>query len=218
MISSALAAVALLPSVSHRPEPASSAAAVGRRAALGVSVAAAAAAPSRAAAEGLSYSDGYTSAAGGWTAHEGPFDASYFRDFQDSKTAPGFKYKFLREGGGEKPQPFQKVFVHYTGYLTDGTRFDTSYKPSYKADLKGAEEPFGFRLNKGKVISGWEGIVSGMTVGQRVVVYIPPEYAYGEQGAGSKIPPNSPLVFYMELVKLGNIKGDKPRVGAGFTS
>ena len=141
--------------------------------------------------------------AGAWTNHVGAFDDAYFSDFTESKTAAGFKYKILKEGDGPKPEPFQRVYVQYKGYLLDGTQFDTSYK--------GNNEPFSFRLNKRKVISGWEGIVSGMKVGQRVAVLIPPEYAYGDKGIGP-IPPNSKLLFYMELVSLGNIKGDKPRL------
>lgn len=83
-----------------------------------------------------------------------------------------------------------------TGYLLDGTKFDSSYDRN---------EPFKFRLGKGKVITGWEGILPGMTVGQRVIVRVPPEFAYGEKSVG-KIPANSPLLFYMELLELGNIK------------
>lgn len=64
------------------------------------------------------------------------------------------------------------------------------------------------------MIPGWESIVSGMKLGQKVVARIPSQYAYGAEGAGSKIPPNSDLVFYIELVRLGTIKGDKPRLGA----
>ena len=143
--------------------------------------------------------------AGAWTKHEGAFDDAFFKDFQESKSASGFKYKFITNPPDdvEKPQPYQKVFVHYTGYTLDGKKFDSSYS-------KG-DEPFSFRLNKGKVIRGWEGIVPGMKVGQRVCVKIPAEFAYGDKGIGP-IPPNSDLVFYMELVSLGNIKGDKPRL------
>lgn len=136
-----------------------------------------------------------------WADHKGPFTADFFKDFKTADT--GFAYKFLQEGSGDKPVPFQKVFVHYTGYLVDGTQFDTSYPG----------EPFRFRLAKGKVIPGWESIVVGMKPGMRVVVRIPYKYAYGDKGIG-KIPPQSDLIFYMELVKLGNIKGDKPRLGA----
>ena len=92
--------------------------------------------------------------------------------------------------------------MHYTGYLMDGTKFDSSYKDS---------APYKFRLNKGKVITGWESVVRGMRPGQKVIVTIPPEFAYGSKGKGP-VPKDATLVFYMELVRLGNIKGDKPRL------
>ena len=131
-----------------------------------------------------------------WTLHEGPFGDEFFKDFSVSKAESSFKYKFIKEGdGGPKPVPFQKVAVNYRGYLLDGTLVDSSY---------GRGKPFKFRLGKGKVIRGWEGIVPGMTKGMRVIVRVPAEYAYGDQKVG-KIPPNSPLVFYMELVELLDI-------------
>ena len=113
---------------------------------------------------------------------QGVFDDAFFASFEEWR---GFLFKFIEEApGGEKPQPFQKVFVHYTGYLLDGTKFDSSYD-------KGP--PFSFRMNKGKVISGWEAVVGGMRTGMKVVVRIPPEFAYGPAGAGV-IPANAPLV------------------------
>ncbi|KAL1507341.1 hypothetical protein AB1Y20_008187 [Prymnesium parvum] len=139
---------------------------------------------------------------GTWTKHEGPFDSAFFKDFTTTPT--GFMYKKINSPDDEKPVPFQKVFVHYTGYLMDGTKFDSSY----------GREPFSFRLGKGKVINGWEATVGGMTVGQKVIVKIPPQYAYGDKQTGP-IPPNSDLVFYIELLKLGGIKGDKPRLPIG---
>lgn len=133
-----------------------------------------------------------------WTKHEGPFDDAFFADFQVSKAESSFQYKFLKDGdGGAKPVPNQKVSVNYRGYLLDGTLVDSSFGNGGK--------PFRFRLGKGKVILGWEGIVPGMTAGQRVIVRVPPQYAYGDKKVG-KIPPNSPLVFYMELVELLDIK------------
>lgn len=138
---------------------------------------------------------------GSWTNHEGPFDASFFADF--TATPNGFVYKKVTSPDTEKPVPFQKVFVHYTGYLEDGTKFDSSYD----------REVFSFRLGKGKVIPGWEATVGGMTVGQKVIVKIPAQYAYGDKKIGP-IPPNSNLIFYIELKKLGGIKGDKPRLGS----
>lgn len=96
---------------------------------------------------------------GAWTKHEGRFDQTFFKDF--TTTPNGFVYKKLNSPETEKPVPFQKVFVQYTGYLEDGTKFDSSYD-------KGGGQPFSFRLGKGKVIPGWEATVGGMTVGQQV--------------------------------------------------
>lgn len=131
---------------------------------------------------------------GSWTRHDGPFEPDFFNDFRTTDT--GFAYKILRDGDGVKPVNLQSVSVHYTGYLLDGKKFDSSYDK---------DQPFKFRLGKKKVILGWESIVSGMSKGMRVVVKVPPQYAYGDKGVGP-IPPNSNLIFYMELVRLGSIK------------
>lgn len=80
------------------------------------------------------------------------------------------------------------MYVHYSGYLLDGTKFDSSY------DRKDA---FKFRLGKGKVITGWEAVVGGMRLGQKVIVKIPPQFAYGDKSVGP-IPANSPLVAASE--------------------
>lgn len=156
-----------------------------------------------AAASALVLSPRPSSAAdGSWAQHSGPFTPDFFADGFQS-TDSGFQYKFVLSGEGDKPASMQQVFVHYTGYLLDGQQFDSSY----------GREPFKFRLGKGKVIPGWEAVVAGMRPGQKVIVKIPPEYAYGGQAVGP-IPANAPLVFYIELVRLGNIKGDKPRLSA----
>jgi len=77
---------------------------------------------------------------GAWAVHTGPFTDAFFQDgFKTSAT--GFLYKFVEPGTGEKPVNMQQVFVHYTGYLLDGTKFDSSY----------GKDPFKFRLGKGKV-------------------------------------------------------------------
>ena len=131
--------------------------------------------------------------AGAWAAHTGAFDESFLSGLESSPS--GIRYKFLRQGAGEKPVSGQKVYVEYSGYLLDGTRFDSSFE----------KKPFSFRLGKGKVISGWEGLVQGMRPGMRIVAAIPPQFAYGDKGIGP-IPAGAPLVFYMELVKLGDIK------------
>ena len=134
---------------------------------------------------------------GSWAVHEGAFDDGFFRDFTVSKASPDFVYKFVEKpDAGEKPVPGQKVWVNYCGYLLDGKKFDSSYSK---------DEPFSFRVGKGKVISGWEAVVQGMVPGQKVIVRIPPQYAYGDKGIGP-IPGGASLVFYMELVALGNIK------------
>lgn len=138
---------------------------------------------------------------GTWAEHTGAFDDDFFKGFKSTDT--GFKYKFVSPGEGEKPKEQQNVYVHYTGYLLDGTQFDTSY------DGKG---PFKFRLGEGKVITGWESIIYGMKPGQKVIVTIPPEYAYGDKKQ-DKVPAGSTLVFYMELLRLGKVKGEKTSYG-----
>ena len=132
---------------------------------------------------------------GSWTLHKGSFNDFFFKDFKTTET--GFAYKIINEGDGVKPVQSQSVTVHYTGYLMNGEKFDSSYDK---------DKPFRFRLGKGKVILGWESVVGGMSKGMRVIVKVPAKYAYGDKGAGSAVPPNSDLVFFMELVRLGSIK------------
>jgi len=119
----------------------------------------------------------------------------FFKDFKTTET--GFVYKFVADGDGDKPVQGQSVLMHYTGYLLNGKKFDSSYDRGV---------PFKFKLGGGKVITGWEAIVAGMVKGQRVCVKIPPQYAYGDKGVGP-IPPNAELVFYMELYRLFPIEG-----------
>lgn len=138
---------------------------------------------------------------GTWAEHTGAFDDDFFKGFKSTDT--GFKYKFVEPGEGEKPKELQNVYMHYTGYLLDGTQFDTSY------DGNG---PYKFRMGEGKVITGWESIIYGMKVGQKVIVSIPPEYAYGDKKQ-KNIPAGSTLVFYMELLRMGKVKGEKTTYG-----
>jgi FKBP-type peptidyl-prolyl cis-trans isomerase FkpA len=109
-------------------------------------------------------------------------------------TASGLKYEDLVEGTGAAAKSGDNVSVHYTGWLTDGTKFDSSLD---------RRSPFGFSLGAGRVIKGWDEGVAGMKVGGKRKLHIPADLAYGSRGAGGVIPPNSELVFEVELLKIG---------------
>ena len=105
----------------------------------------------------------------------------------------GLEYEDQITGDGDEAMPGQNVEVHYTGWLTDGTEFDSSHNRN---------ETFKFKLGGGQVIAGWDQGVAGMKIGGSRKLTIPPEMGYGERGAGGVIPPNATLIFKVELIGL----------------
>lgn len=97
----------------------------------------------------------------------------------------------INVGSGDEAVAGKTVVVHYTGWLTNGVKFDSS---------KDRDEPFDFPLGAGHVIRGWDQGVAGMKVGGKRKLTIPPELGYGARGAGGVIPPNATLVFEVELL------------------
>ncbi len=108
-------------------------------------------------------------------------------------TASGLKYIDIKVGNGATPKAGQTVEVHYTGWLTDGKKFDSS---------KDRNTPFSFPLGQGRVIKGWDEGLSTMKVGGVRKLIIPPALGYGAAGAGAAIPPNATLVFEVEFLSI----------------
>ena len=108
-------------------------------------------------------------------------------------TESGLVFEDISEGAGDAAAAGKMVSVHYTGWLTDGTKFDSS---------KDRNDPFMFPLGAGHVIRGWDEGVQGMKVGGVRKLTIPSQLGYGERGAGGVIPPNATLVFEVELLKI----------------
>jgi len=106
-------------------------------------------------------------------------------------TQSGLQYEILASGSGKSPSASDSVTVHYRGTLTDGTEFDSSHKRG---------QPAVFPVNR--VIPGWTEALQLMKEGDKWKLTIPPQLAYGERGAGKLIPPNSTLVFEVELIKV----------------
>jgi len=107
------------------------------------------------------------------------------------KTDSGLQYWDIKVGTGDEAKSGDKVKVHYTGWFTSGKKFDSSVD---------AQQPYTFTLGQGNVIKGWDEGVAGMKVGGKRQLRIPPELAYGEQGYKNIIPPNSTLIFDVQLL------------------
>ena len=109
-------------------------------------------------------------------------------------TSSGLQYVDLTLGTGATAEAGQTVIVHYTGWLENGNKFDSSVDRG---------QPFSFPLGAGRVIKGWDEGVASMKVGGKRTLIIPPQLGYGARGAGGVIPPNATLVFEVELLGVG---------------
>jgi FKBP-type peptidyl-prolyl cis-trans isomerase FkpA len=112
-------------------------------------------------------------------------------EMPEKMTDSGLKYEDLVVGDGTAAEAGQVVTVHYTGWLENGTKFDSSLDRN---------DPFRFNLGKGQVIRGWDEGVAGMRIGGKRRLTIPSQLGYGASGAGGVIPPNATLIFEVELL------------------
>jgi FKBP-type peptidyl-prolyl cis-trans isomerase len=110
---------------------------------------------------------------------------------EETTTPTGLKYTDLQVGTGDEAKAGQTVSVHYTGWLENGQKFDSSLD---------RRQPFQFKLGAGQVIQGWDQGVAGMKVGGKRKLTIPASLGYGARGAGGVIPPNATLIFEVELL------------------
>jgi peptidylprolyl isomerase len=115
------------------------------------------------------------------------------RTAMEKQTTPsGLGYIEILVGTGDSPKTGDKVTVHYSGFLTDGKKFDSSVDRG---------QPFTFTIGRGQVIKGWDEGVMSMKVGGKRKLIIPPQLGYGSRGAGGVIPPNAELIFDVELLR-----------------
>ncbi len=112
---------------------------------------------------------------------------------EDNKIKPELKIETMEQGQGQEVKKGDFISVHYTGYLENGTKFDSSVDRG---------EPFEFQIGQGYVIQGWEQGIIGMKVGEKRKLTIPPELGYGSTGSGGVIPPNATLIFEVELLEI----------------
>ena len=108
-------------------------------------------------------------------------------------TASGLQIEIIEAGSGDRPHTGDQVKVHYTGWLTNGDKFDSSVDRG---------QPFVFVLGVGSVIGGWDEGVATMQIGEKAKLTLPPDLGYGATGAGGVIPPNATLVFEVELLEV----------------
>ena len=123
-----------------------------------------------------------------------PFvDKDFSLPAEEKQLESGLRYLDHINGTGASAAENSTVFVHYSGYLADGTKFDSSHDRG---------QPFSFTLGAGRVIKGWDEGIIGMKIGGKRTLIIPPDLGYGERGAGGVIPPNSTLMFEVELLDI----------------
>ena len=145
----------------------------------------------------------------------GPLMAKKVAEFaklksESTKSESGLQYKITSKGKGAKPAEGTTVYIHYAGYLEDGSLFDSSYeqvnKDSGKFDEMRASQngyqPFPFQIgNKGGLIAGFLEGINLMSFGDKATLFIPSSLGYGERGAGNVIPPNANIIFEVELLE-----------------
>lgn len=115
------------------------------------------------------------------------------RTWEEECVQTGLIKEILKQGAGQEAKIGDQVSVHYTGTLTDGTKFDSSLDRG---------TPFVFTLGEGRVIQGWEQGVLGMKVGEKIKLTVPPELGYGQAGYPGAIPGNATLIFEVELLSI----------------
>ena len=118
-------------------------------------------------------------------------------NMQNVQQIEGVKIIILEEGNGDIAKSGGTVVMNYTGKLADGTVFDSNVDPKFNH-----VQPFVFTIGVGQVIRGWDVGIAGMKVGEKRILEINPDYAYGETGAGGVIPPNATISFEVELLQI----------------
>ena len=126
-------------------------------------------------------------------------DADFGLPGKEMNYESGLKTIIHIEGKGNTPVPGDEIVVHYKGLLSDGTEFDSSHSRG---------KPFVFVVGQGRVIPGWDEALLKMKIGEKRTLIIPPDLGYGERGAGASIPPNSTLIFEVELININHSHHD----------